>query len=76
MMPIVATWSPAIMEAVTLFDNVAKDATDAELKAFAAKALPTPQMHGGKAKVLKSEFCGIRDAFASCKAHEAAGIWR
>lgn len=40
-------------EAVTLFDEVAKDNKDAEVKAWAAKTLPKLQHHGGVAKELK-----------------------
>lgn len=40
-------------EAVSLFDEVAKDNKDPEVKAFAAKLLPKLQNHGGMAKDLK-----------------------
>lgn len=40
-------------EAVTLFDEVAEDNKDAEVKTFAAKMLPKLQSHGGKAKELQ-----------------------
>lgn len=39
-------------EAVTLFDEVADDGKDAEVKTFAAKMLPKLQSHGGMAKEL------------------------
>lgn len=39
-------------EAVTLFSNAAKNSKDPDVKAFAAKTLPTLQHHGGDAKDL------------------------
>lgn len=39
-------------EAVSLFDEMAKDAKDPEIKAFAVKTLPKLQAHGGMAKQL------------------------
>lgn len=39
-------------EAVSLFDEAARDSRDPEIKAFAAKMLPTLQAHGGAAKAL------------------------
>lgn len=39
-------------EAVSLFDEVARDATDPDIKAFAARTLPTLQAHGGSAREL------------------------
>jgi len=40
-------------EAVSLFDEVATDAKDPDIKAFAAKTLPTLQAHGGSAQELR-----------------------
>lgn len=40
-------------EAVTLFDKTARTAKDPDVKAFAAKTLPTLQQHGAHAKTLK-----------------------
>lgn len=40
-------------EAVTLFDEVADDAEDPEIRTFAAKMLPRLQSHGGMAKELE-----------------------
>lgn len=39
-------------EAVSLFDEAARDAKDPDVKAFAAKTLPTLQAHGGSAQEL------------------------
>ncbi|HUR42202.1 MAG TPA: DUF4142 domain-containing protein [Verrucomicrobiae bacterium] len=39
-------------EAVSLFDEAARDSKDPDIKAFAAKTLPTLQAHGGAAKKL------------------------
>lgn len=39
-------------EAVSLFDEAARDAKDPDIKAFAAKTLPTLQAHGGSAAEL------------------------
>jgi putative membrane protein len=39
-------------EAVSLFDEAAQDNKDTEIRAFAAKTLPTLQKHGGMAKKL------------------------
>lgn len=39
-------------EAVSLFDEAARDSKDPDVRAFAAKTLPKLQMHGGAAKKL------------------------
>lgn len=45
-------------EAVSLFDQTAKKATDPQVKAFAAELLPKLQAHGGEAIALESKHSG------------------
>ncbi|MBX6319083.1 DUF4142 domain-containing protein [Pigmentiphaga sp.] len=48
-------------DAVKLFEKAAKDAEDAEVKAFAAKVLPNLQQHLAKGKELQSLVKSTRD---------------